>query len=80
MRKDPLADYECDEQAAKFNIAPAFRRRGEKSGAEPGGRRWSFARVKNIFDAEHFFVACRGESCILRMRVRFTATTRAKIV
>jgi hypothetical protein len=36
--------------------------------------------MKNIFDGEHFFVACRSESCILRMRVRFTATTRAKIV
>src|SRR5712664_3461933 len=33
-----------------------------------------------IFVRMHFVVACRSESCILRMRARFTVATRARIV
>ena len=36
--------------------------------------------AKKFFVRTHFVVACRSESCILRVRVRFTVATRARIV
>jgi hypothetical protein len=80
--------YECVEQTAKFITALVIDgadegtgRRAERPLGEPRGRHESMATSgKNIFAEMHFLLACRSESCILHMRVRFTATTRAKIV
>src|SRR6266403_1723376 len=37
-------------------------------------------RRRKIFVRMYFVVACRSESCILRMRARFTVAPRARIV
>ena len=59
-----LADCETDSVASEA--------RNSRTGRVRHPFEWTVFLDEKIFAGMHFFLACRSESCILRMRTRFT--------
>src|ERR1700730_9325678 len=89
IRKDP-SDWLLNARSKRRSLSQPLRidsaEDGSGSSAQCAGeeagvrRRSAISGGEKIFVRTHFVVACRSESCILRMRARFTVAPRARIV